>query len=131
MSSGDKEYRKALFFENVAQVEESNNQNDGRTKLEVNLFSLLNNEEKKAYLGFDSKKKNLKSKKPLLTHKKLRKVRRRRGSLRRRKKRKSRKPKKRTGALQYFATSYDSLNSYEKNWVNYWLNEFAWLDGYL
>lgn len=30
LSSGDKEYRKALFFENVAEIEESNSKNDGR-----------------------------------------------------------------------------------------------------
>lgn len=59
ISNSEKEYRKALFFESAAHVEECNSKNDGRTKLEVNSFSLLNNQEKKSFLGFKGKKKNL------------------------------------------------------------------------
>ena len=42
MSQNEKEYRKALFFESIAEIEESNSHKDGRAKREPNFFSLLN-----------------------------------------------------------------------------------------
>lgn len=55
MSNGDREYRKALFFENVALIEEENKKAEGKGELEVNFFALLNEKEKKGYLGFEGK----------------------------------------------------------------------------
>ena len=75
-SNAEKEYRMALFFESVAHVEESNSKNDGRAKLEVNAFSLLNNQEKKNYLGFKVEKNKLRDGHPRLKQKRLKKPKR-------------------------------------------------------
>ena len=57
-SSSEKDFRRAIFFENASMVENYNANHD-KTKLELNEFSVMTSEERKSHLGFKSIKKDL------------------------------------------------------------------------
>ena len=96
MSNADSEYRKALFFESAAHIEEHNSQNNGSAKLELNFFSLLNDAERANYLGFKPKRAPRTGGKHKLSFKKLKVLKKRRV---RRNHRKTKLTPEQTGAL--------------------------------
>ena len=55
----EKEFRRAVFFENAALIEEHNNKDQTGVALEVNEFAMMTNAEKKTRLGFKPSKRNL------------------------------------------------------------------------
>ena len=57
-SSSEKNFRRAIFFENASMVENYNANHD-KTKLELNEFSVMTSGERKAHLGYKSAKKDL------------------------------------------------------------------------